>query len=136
MLVACSFHDVWIHAFSQKSTGGNSILFSVDGLDFKFSVSNSPRVILSILISFPATKLQLREEITRGGLIENEEKSKNTREAVRIKQRKICVSAGNRTQEHSISATSCSGRHSFLMSFLSVPYMGDDRPCGPYRQRF
>ena len=33
------------------------------------------------------------EEITQGGLIENEEKSQNTCEAVRIKQRKnLCLS--------------------------------------------
>ena len=40
----------------------------------------------------------------QGGIIEKEEKSQNTREAVRIKQRKIYVSAGDRTQDHSVCA--------------------------------
>ena len=36
---------------------------------------------------------------------EKERKLQNTRGAVRIKQRKICVSAGNGTQDHSVCAT-------------------------------
>ena len=36
---------------------------------------------------------------------ENEGKSQNSREAVRILQRKICVLAGNRIQDHMICAT-------------------------------
>ena len=44
---------------------------------------------LNLMIKKNATR---REEITLGGLIENNEQSQNTREEVRIKQRKVILS--------------------------------------------
>ena len=66
----------------------------------------------------------------RRGLIEKEGKSQNDREAVRIKQRKICVSAGNRTQDHSVCASVTSSPSQFL-NIVSPP-VATRSHCGCY----
>ena len=54
------------------------------------------------------TKVKSREEITRGRLIEKERKSQNTREAVRLKQRKRSVSRLGIEPRTTVYAPPCS----------------------------